>query len=1449
MKKLFLILMILLVIAPTIVIGETQSDTIFHTAKVGQNQNFLDIWNIDYMGARYGKARTFEATDTMFSPTGWFINAGAQVATVSSGAVIGSVSIPDVFTSMQEPTGFENRTSSIISFATPTTPTFTITGTHVIYIKGVKYTKTTASLALSPTNTGMYFYYYNASGTLTVSQTFPGFYVPLIASVYYNATSGSYILGDERHGVTMDGATHDVWHSTIGCRYESGLVGTFADSTFSITAGGMYDEDIYHTINAQTKNDVLYTNGSSAWVTDVSVATYYKKSGSNLQYNNPVTGTLTSVSSNSYMAVWVFATNNPNSPIMTVIGQRQDNNLIDARANNTYESLVLGTLPSKEMKLLYRVILRNDATPYEEVQDYRTSPVNGISGSSGAIAHNTLTGKEWSVSGHNDANFGVSGGVMYATQGNITKTYSPYIQSGVQNVTIELSSPKTTVTAANAQNALVTGTASIGTLSAPIITGVSSTGASASYTAKGGVFNGDFNNFPEGNLTTYVYTRDWYSVFLDGLVSSSNGVIKMQITNTNGLAWIWQGAGTDFDNASYRSLPIKPNQAYRLSVRANCKTTNNASLSVVLLINGSSDNYLESQGFSCGKDGTWKTYSTTFTSHASAAKYSIAIHLAGWGAASTTGDEAYFDDIKLEEVESLTNNSPLTEMANIIVTGVSSEFVDQQQTLQDGSLIIGKYSDGTTYRARQSFVPTKPSVSAYSIYLNAYQGNPIGNIIVQLKTPAGAVVASEDIINTVAKSISGGWSTRQLFGLINPGSTYYFEFYDDAIETTNNYFRIAVYNGANVGNYSGGNAASSTNGGTNWSEYTYDFEFKTHYSQNTNNVVISSNDNTPTKLSFGDTGLPEGATIDLERGKFNWTGLSGYGINTFSELQIFFGTVCNSAPGGFSTLNASNDFISLNGVLCRYGEIQKDLVLLSGYIINKINTFGIIKNCTIAIGTSTNSGGTVDVSADGFAWTTLTSVTQNPGSNYIISSVVRNLSTFYIRWKNNGGYSTIEKCTIEADIDTSSITRPLLSPGSNTIRIANNGGSYTSRVSIWCASSGLVDDNSAIKNSIQSIQNSAQDQRDRLTSTNGLTPIVASVSGTLSIDSGIVKDATGNIGIGTTDIENWMTGYKSIEFPYAGIMYGLSNGAGIHFAQNAYYENSTWKRKGTNAALNYAQIAGAHYFRHGVADVTDSSITWVPDLTIDLNGNVIIGSATASPVAKLTVNGGSAYASGGWISPSISDMKVNIAPMIDATSEKMINALRTLDIYEFNWKPKPEPKISDCTDSVVIVDVIKSITVKRESRIPVYAMDANDFSDLGVQEDYTPATSAPMTKPSKKNKNVIDLRVPEEIIVKDVTESILTKESKIVKTKEKIFQEQHSEWQSDTKRNLDHKVNGIMVDKQMDNDLIKRFMSKDKDDNPVGIIEGEAIGTIFLLLKEQQKMIDGLNIRIKELEK
>ena len=290
----------------------------------------------------------------------------------------------------KEPTGFLLRTStSTFSFSFPTFTITPVSGTFDIYSSGVLFQKGVSTVDITNTK-GTWYIAFNTSGSLEASQI-PWNFVDgkvAVATLYWNGVEG--LLGDERHGIIMDGMTHGYLHYSVGTRYVSGLTGTFTDTTFEVTEGEIYDEDIRFSIDTTTQCRIMYRSGTDFLFTAAQTK-YYTEVSNILQYDNA--GTLTDVDNNKYVAMWIFATNNLTNPIYALVGQRQDTLLANARTNNTYESLSLGNLPFQEMKILYRVLVRRNGTneTYVETQDLR-SISNLPAGTYVASDHGLLTG-------------------------------------------------------------------------------------------------------------------------------------------------------------------------------------------------------------------------------------------------------------------------------------------------------------------------------------------------------------------------------------------------------------------------------------------------------------------------------------------------------------------------------------------------------------------------------------------------------------------------------------------------------------------------------------------------------------------------------------------------------------------------------------------------------------------------------------------------------------------------------------------------------------------------------------------------------------------------------------------------------------------------------------------------------------------------------------------------
>jgi hypothetical protein len=268
--------------------------------------------------------------------------------------------------------GFENRTDSVITAADSGGWKVTIapvTTSFNVWAGKAKRTFTTSQVVSVPTDLTLYFIYVDESGAFAVSTTpwdIDSDNAP--AAIFYREGT-DYALTDERHSYRRNTVWHNWAHNNIGAMYKSGLTGTFLDSTFSIAQGVIADEDInFDTGEAKTTT----THWHRATTLDRmrlvrNNTTIYPVVGGQMAYD--LDGVLTAMDANRYGVYWVYASNDPEEPIYTVVTQAQYTNLTLAR-NAAAPTIYLSTA---EWKLLYRVIYRNtDPITYIEAADFRT---------------------------------------------------------------------------------------------------------------------------------------------------------------------------------------------------------------------------------------------------------------------------------------------------------------------------------------------------------------------------------------------------------------------------------------------------------------------------------------------------------------------------------------------------------------------------------------------------------------------------------------------------------------------------------------------------------------------------------------------------------------------------------------------------------------------------------------------------------------------------------------------------------------------------------------------------------------------------------------------------------------------------------------------------------------------------------------------------------------------
>ena len=269
-----------------------------------------------------------------------------------------------------------DRSASSISYVS-STRVLTLTqgtGNFTYWYAGTLVTTgaTTATITHSATAGNYYFYFNDTSGTIQSSTSFPGvnLTIVLLASVYWDGTKGT--CWDDRHSHNFPISVHSYGHNTMGCLLVSGATlggytiqnGT-ANSmvTYTLSSGVIADEDVQVSTSAVTAGgpySAWYLNGSTPGWGYSNTLTIPYMIGTNIQYNNGTA--LTDLTSGQYVNYWLYGAPIIGTPqFIVIVGQTVFNDASSALAE-TYLTLNLTGLPSKEVTLLYQITYRCDST-------------------------------------------------------------------------------------------------------------------------------------------------------------------------------------------------------------------------------------------------------------------------------------------------------------------------------------------------------------------------------------------------------------------------------------------------------------------------------------------------------------------------------------------------------------------------------------------------------------------------------------------------------------------------------------------------------------------------------------------------------------------------------------------------------------------------------------------------------------------------------------------------------------------------------------------------------------------------------------------------------------------------------------------------------------------------------------------------------------------------------
>ena len=299
-----------------------------------------------------------------------------------------------------------------------TTTTFTLsTGTTPMtyYNNSVKYIVNTDQSTILAGAAGLYFIYFDTTGTLVNSTVFPGLTYGtgnvIVATVTWNGTNFG-IVNDERHGYERDTAWHIWAHNTVGTRYGAGLTFSFSgttnlNTTFSVSLGSIYDEDINFSIPTSTTCRLWRQTSAVAYslVTASSTLPYLFSAG--IQAVRADTFALVSTTNaNRYFNVFIYGTTDVGVPIHVFVETVPVGNVggytsVTNARNASIPSLSQVRL-SPEYKILYRLVVNGAGLIQTPVaaDDYRNSsvlPAGGVASSTASSVSYTPTAPDTSV--------------------------------------------------------------------------------------------------------------------------------------------------------------------------------------------------------------------------------------------------------------------------------------------------------------------------------------------------------------------------------------------------------------------------------------------------------------------------------------------------------------------------------------------------------------------------------------------------------------------------------------------------------------------------------------------------------------------------------------------------------------------------------------------------------------------------------------------------------------------------------------------------------------------------------------------------------------------------------------------------------------------------------------------------------------------------------------------
>lgn len=358
--------------ADAVVLVATAVDSAIAPIIGGPSQGQIDLLRSITQGVFESR---FPLTNTDYSTIAASI--AAQFTELSTKLLAITIEEPSITAQVTKtPTGFENQTSSTLSF-TDLTRTFTISpvvGSYNIWYHGTRLVKNSVETIVWDNVEGIQAFYFDGNGTIqkttnpaVIQSMFFGGGVP-IAVIYWDlANQRSIRRIEERHDISLPPSVHGYLHEFVGTVIESGgaQLANFtitggagnlaANAQFSFSNYVVVDEDIripvvngvQQVLSPIANIPIYYLSGANTWrekAADAYPIIYsgtagYVGANGRLPWNQLVGANwqLTQVTELDFVLCHYFGTTDSVLPTMGIVGQAVYTSAALARVGANYE--------------------------------------------------------------------------------------------------------------------------------------------------------------------------------------------------------------------------------------------------------------------------------------------------------------------------------------------------------------------------------------------------------------------------------------------------------------------------------------------------------------------------------------------------------------------------------------------------------------------------------------------------------------------------------------------------------------------------------------------------------------------------------------------------------------------------------------------------------------------------------------------------------------------------------------------------------------------------------------------------------------------------------------------------------------------------------------------------------------------------------------------------------